>query len=125
MKILFCSVPFRPRIGGIETVSEILAARFNDAGHEVLLVTQTPGTILDNGAFQIIRRPSSRALWNAVRWADIVFHNNISLRFAWPLLILRRPWVIAHHTWTPRTGAGRLKHLATRFAVNIAVSEAI
>jgi glycosyltransferase involved in cell wall biosynthesis len=48
---------------------------------------------------------------------------------AWPLLALRRPWVIAHHTWAPRSGAGAfaglLKHAATRFAKNIAVSEAM
>ena len=129
MKILLCSVPFRPSVGGIETVSEILADRFQHAGHEVLVVTQTPAADADHAPFQILRMPSAGAFWNAVRWADVVVHNNISLRLAWPLLMLPRPWIITHQTWAPRTGAGwaagRIKHFAARFAANIAISEAI
>jgi hypothetical protein len=34
-----------------------------------------------------------------VQWCEVLFHNKINLRTAWPLLVLRRPWVIAHHTW--------------------------
>ncbi len=129
MKILLCSVPFRPSVGGIEMVSEILADGFRHAGHEVLVVTQTPGPVADEAPFRILRAPSAGALWDAVRWAEVVFHNNISLRLAWPVLALRKPWVIAHHTWLPRTGpgwlAGRMKHFAVRLADNIAISEAI
>jgi glycogen(starch) synthase len=129
MKILLCSVPFRPSVGGIETVSEILANGFQHAGHDVLVVTQTPAADPDHAPFLILRIPSAGALWDAVRWADVVFHNNISLRLAWPLLALRKPWVIAHHTWLPRTAsgwaAGRLKLFVARFADNIAISQAI
>jgi glycogen(starch) synthase len=125
MRILVCSIPFAPSIGGLETISELLVSRFHSAGHEVRLVTQTPSSVPDTTGYQIIRRPSARALLQQVRWAEVVLHNNISLRFAWPLLITRRPWVIAHHMWSPHTGVGRLKHLATRFATNIAVSNAM
>jgi glycogen(starch) synthase len=125
MRILVCSIPFAPSIGGIQTISEILVGRFHSAGHETRLVTQTPSSIPDTAAYQIIRRPTARALLQQVRWAEVVLHNNISLRFAWPLLMARRPWVIAHHMWSPRTGAGRLKHFATRFATNLAVSRAM
>jgi hypothetical protein len=41
MKILFFSYTFAPNVGGIESVSAILAARFAEAGHEVELVTET------------------------------------------------------------------------------------
>jgi glycogen synthase len=129
MKILLCSVPYPPSIGGIETVSEILADRFKQAGHDVHVATLTATDERHSGPINIMRRPSLRAYFEAVRWADVVVHNNISLKFAWPLLILRRPWVIAHHMWSPRSGPGgllgRLKHFATHFGDNIAVSSAM
>jgi len=126
MNILFCSVPFRPSVGGIETVSALLAERFQRAGHHVVLVTQTPGDGDDADAFEVVRRPTSARMFDLVRRADVVFHNNISLRFAWPQLLLRRPWVVAHHTWIPRAGvAGRLKRLVLHRASNIAVSKAV
>lgn len=126
MNILFCSVPFRPSVGGIETVSELLAERFHRLGNNVVLVTQTASPGLDADAFRVVRRPTAAQLFELVRWADVVFHNNISLRLAWPLLLLRRPWVVAHHTWIPRDGlAGRAKRLMLRHASHIAVSRAV
>jgi glycogen synthase len=69
-------------------------------------------------------------LLELVRWSEVVFHNNISLRTWWPLIFIRRPWVIAHHTWITRTDSSsglrdRLKHFLTHFATNIAVSQPI
>jgi glycogen(starch) synthase len=126
MNILFCSVPFRPSIGGIETVSALLAERFHRLGHCIVLVTQTYSGEADDEAFRIVRQPSAAKLFNLVRWADVVFHNNISLRFAWPQLLLRRPWVVAHHTWIPRVGlAARIKRRVLPHARNIAVSHAV
>ncbi|MBC7996077.1 MAG: glycosyltransferase family 4 protein [Rhizobacter sp.] len=126
MNILFCSVPFRPSVGGIETVSALLAERFHRAGHQVVLLTQTGSDQADADAYRVVRRPSRAQLFELVRWADVVFHNNISLRFAWPQLLLRRPWVVAHHTWIPGDGlAGRLKRFVLRRADNIAVSRAL
>ncbi len=126
MNILFCSVPFRPSVGGIETVSALLAERFHSAGHSVVLVTQTASPEPEREPYAVVRNPSSGRLFDLVRWADVVFHNNISLRFAWPQLLLRRPWVVAHHTWIPPTGlAGRLKRRVLKRARNIAVSRAV
>lgn len=126
MKILFCSVPFRPSIGGIETVSALLAEQFQRLGHSVTLVTHTPCKEQEIEAYRVVRQPSPAGLWRLVRGADVVFHNNISLRMAWPLLALRRPWVVAHHTWIPHRGtAARLKRWAIRFARNISVSRAV
>lgn len=129
MKILFCSVPFRPSVGGIEQVSALLADGFHRAGHSVTLVTQTPlpqqADSRPDEAYRVLRRPRWHELLALVRQADVVFHNNISLRLAWPLLIWRRPWVIAHHTWIPRLGAGRLKRLVLRAATHITVSQAM
>jgi len=129
MNILMCSVPFRPSVGGIETVSALLGQGFHDAGHRVTLVTQTPGDGVDSEPYRVLRRPSRSALFRAVRDSDVVLHNNISLRLAWPLLLMRRPWVVAHHTWLPRHGEGttaaRWKRWALRAAHNVAVSDAV
>ncbi len=127
MKILFCSVPFRPSVGGIETVSAVLAEQFHQQGHEVTLVTHTAGIDIsaDEEPYLVVRNPGAARLWALVLAADLVFHNNISLRMAWPLLVLRRPWVVAHHMWIPRQGAGRVKRAVLRWATNIAVSGAM
>lgn len=129
MNILFCSVPFRPSIGGLETVSTILAERFHAHGHDVVLLTQTASEAPDNEGYVVVRRPNPATLVKLLRWADVVFHNNISVRLGWPLLLIRKPWIIAHHMWTPRRGAGavagQIKHWACHFAHNIAVSRAM
>ena len=126
LNILFCSVPFHPSIGGTETVSALLAAHFHGAGHRVVLVTRSAGAGPVRDPFEVVRRPSAARLFGLVRDADVVFHNNISLRFAWPQLLLRRPWVVAHHTWIPRRGlAARLKRAVLRRAANIAISRAV
>ena len=126
MKILFCSVLYSPSVGGIETVSATLAGEFHRAGHSVTLVTQSPSAAPDDEAYLVVRRPGWRQLWRMVRESDVVFHNNISLRLGWPLVILRRPWVVAHHTWIPHQGvAARLKRRLLRFASNVSVSHAV
>lgn len=113
-------------IGGIETVSELLAERFSRAGHEVTLVTRTRSHVADTAPYRIVRDPSLRQLTRLVRDADVVFHNNISLRFAWPLLWLRRPWVLVHQMWIPTTGlAGRVKRMVLGHAINVAISRAV
>ncbi len=126
MNILFCSVPFRPSVGGIETVSALLAERFQRVGHRVVLVTRTAADAIDGETFEVVRQPSASRLFELVRWADVVFHNNISLRFAWPQLLLRRPWVVAHHTWIPTRGlAAWVKRMVLQHASHIAVSRAV
>jgi len=130
MRILISSHFFYPSVGGIEQVGLVLANEFSLAGHEIRVVTTTSESGDAIFPFEVIRRPSIPQLLELVRWSEVVFHNNISLRTWWPLLLIRRPWVIAHHTWIARTDSSlglrdRLKHFLTRFATNIAVSKAI
>ncbi len=126
MKILFCSYTFAPNVGGIETVGRLLVQEFRAAGHEVRVLTHTPGDRMDG----VHRQPGLSEIRSAVQWADVIFHNNISLRYAWPLLLARKPWVVAHHTWlrpsnTGKDAASRLKELCIRRAHNVAVSAAV
>jgi glycogen synthase len=131
MKILLMSRSFLPALGGIETASEALADAFQGAGHQVRLVTRTPGgEIHETFGYEVIRRPSPFQLLASVRWADVVLHNNINLRVLWPLLLVPRPWVVAHQTWLAPAGrsgdlAARTKAFVLRFATSVAISAAI
>ena len=133
MKLLLSSHFFFPQVGGTETVGRILAEEFAAAGHEVKVVTQTlePGS--QQFPFEILRRPTPSELMEAVKWCDVYFHNNISLNTAWPLLLVRRPWVVTSHTWIPRLRDegiragffGGMKRLALRFAHRVSISRAL
>ena len=97
MKILISSHAFAPSIGGIETVSGLLAAEFVKLGHEVTVVTQTPDRGAESLSYRVIRQPSGRELWRVIRWCDVFWHSNLSLRTIWPAFLLRKPVVITHH----------------------------
>lgn len=130
MKILVSSHLFHPSIGGLEEVSRVLATELVRLGNEVKLVTQTPSSGPNEFPFEVVRQPSTGKLRALTRWCDVTFHNNISLRTAWPLLFIRRPWVITHAIWTSRVEGGlgwqdRLKRFLFRFATNISISPAI
>lgn len=130
MRILLSSHFFHPSVGGIEQVSRTLALEFAKAGHEVRVVTTTREKGVVEFPFEIIRRPGPFRLMRLVRWCDVFFHNNISLQTAWPLLLVRKPWVIAHHTWLARVSGrrgvrDRIKQRASRHASNITVSKAL
>ena len=103
MKILIISHKFNPDIGGIETVSEILANEFILAGHQVRVITWSEDVTCIKFSFQIIRNPSFVKLFKQFIWANVVFENNPSTRLSWPALILNKPTVIALQTWVART----------------------
>lgn len=130
MKILLASHKFAPDVGGIETMSELLANYFVDHGHEVTVVTHTKSDDGRGRRFDVLRGPSALALWQASRQTHVVFHNNICLRFAWPQLFLRRPWVIAVRTWVTRNSGrigarDRIKRWVLSRARVVAISEEV
>lgn len=125
MKILFCSHAFTPSVGGVVTVATLLIPEFLHRGHEVVVVTNTAGSSPEDHAWNVARRPAASRLQRLVKWSDVVFHNHICLQLAWPLLLVRRPWVVAHHIWIPAPGVGRVKRMALRHATGISVSGAI
>jgi glycosyltransferase involved in cell wall biosynthesis len=130
MKILLSSHFFHPSVGGIEEVSWLLAHEFIALGHDVKVVTRTAAEDGTRFPFEVIRRPSPPRLLRLTAWCDVFFQNNISLRTAWPLLVMSRPWVVAHHTWIARVDGAigwrdRLKQFAARNAANISVSRAM
>ena len=143
MNILLTSHRFFPELGGTEIVAEVLAEEFMQAGHQTIVVTQTTQGTGDPGPrgqcepakpanprvfpYLVVRRPGPRELLRLYCWCDVVLQNQVGLRTAWPLIFVRRPWVISHHMWLDAgTGVrGRLKLRLLRFARNVAASQAL
>lgn len=130
MKILFSSYSFCPNVGGIESVSAILAEKFAEAGHEVELMTETPGKEITDVNYRITRRPSLWKLLRRVSWCDVLFQNNISLRSLIPALLMRKRVIVVHQTWLRGvTGDiswnNRIKRALLPRITNVAISQAI
>ncbi len=130
MKILFSSYAYAPSIGGIETASALLAREFFAAGHEIVLVTETPVLVLSPDPFEIARNLSLARLLQLVRWSEVVFQNNISLRHLIPALLVRKPVLVVHQTWIRNIAGGigwndRIKRALLPRVRNVAVSQAI
>lgn len=113
MRILISSHAFAPSIGGIETVSASLADEFSQRGHSVKIVTQSPGESLEN----VTRRPSIGQLVDLLRWCDVFWQNNLSLRTIWPALVIRKPIVVTHQGSYCRRPAGSDLALRTKYVV--------
>lgn len=129
MRILFCSYVFPPSIGGIETVSRILAEEFCKLGSTVTVVTHTPGEEVD-AAYNVLRHPTLKKLRELAGNSDIIFQSNISLKTLLPLFISRKPIVIAHHGRIVRVSGRRgwqdyLKRSLLYRCTNIAVSKMV
>jgi glycosyltransferase involved in cell wall biosynthesis len=126
VKILISSHCFAPSVGGIETVTNLLAEEWTAAGHELRIVTKTPDPSAGHHPFPVIRNPSVGRLFLELSWCDVYFQNNISLQTLWPALLIRKPTVIAHQTWLSHGFSGIMKRLACGLVGRIsAISEAI
>ena len=130
MKILICSYAFSPSVGGIESVSASLAGEFSRQGHEVHLVTETAGAENEAHNFPVIRQPGALALFSCYQWAEVVWHNNVSMRLFWPSFFSKAPCFVTTQTWLSgtlgrETLASRLKRLTLKGCRNISISHAI
>jgi glycogen synthase len=130
VKILLSSYLFHPSVGGIESVSRVLAEKFTAAGNDVHVITQSAGGPVPGANYKVTRRPSIAQLLSLLRRCDLFFQNNISLRSLIPALILRKPTLVVHQTWLQnmRGGIGwhnRLKQFLLRRVTNVAISKAV
>lgn len=140
MRLLLHTMPFFPRIGGIETVSEMLASEISRQGHDVTLVTQTPPAEQHDDErfpFRVIRQPGFLAWRRAIKSAEVYLQFNVSLKGLVPWLGTHRPLVISHHGWygpasiasksfgRETAGSRFKKWIARRFATNLACSKAV
>lgn len=109
-KLVILSYAFAPQIGGIETVSLLVARGFARRGDAVTVVTRTPSSGPEPAApFRVVRRPGIPTLLGAIAQADRVLVSNLSLHLGWPLwcLFWRKPFVLVHHTTLARTDGRR------------------
>lgn len=118
-------------LGGIENISSTLAREFVAAGHQVHVITQTPGVGDDSYSYAVTRRPSHAEAVRLARWSDVFFQNNISVRTLMAVRPVQSRIVIAYQTWIRRTD-GRasllhwLKSQCSRLAArNVAISKAV
>ncbi len=130
MKILVYCPVFHPSLGGLEINVAQLAAGFHAAGHEVVVVARTDNPGPEPFAFRVERHPSRGKLLRLARWCDVFFQANVSLRGLWPLLLVRRPWVVSHQGWYRRPNGrlapqDRLKRFLLRWGHSIADSHAV
>lgn len=118
------SINFYPSVGGIEIVTENLAHEFVRLGHKITVITNTP----DDGSrvfpFKVIRNPGIKETLNVYKKCDVFIHQAISLKYVWPLFLIRKPFYIVYHQVGWENGIkGRLKKIFSQFAHNICVSE--
>jgi glycogen(starch) synthase len=131
MKILLYCPVFYPSLGGLEINVARLAEGFHRLGHAVTVVARTENPGPEPFPFTVVRNPSPRRLLSLVRGHDVFFQANVSLRGLWPLLLVRRPWVVSHHGWYSRPDGrrapqDRLKRFLLRWAAaSISVSQAV
>jgi glycogen(starch) synthase len=131
VRILIYSPAFLPGVGGLEIGQALLADGFTRLGHEVTVATRTPRQGADDFSFRVLRQPGPLVLLRAVGACDVFFQANVSLRGIWPLLFVRRPWAVSHHSWYCRSDGrvawqDRLKRYLLRYAaVSVAVSQAM
>ncbi len=126
MRILISSHAFAPSLGGIETVSKLLAQQFVALGHQVTVATQTPDQ--EKEEFVVVRQPSVGKLLELVKQHDIFWQNNLSLRTLWPVLVRPRPVVVTHQgSYCQRPsgfdGALRLKRAVAEQVTGVAISK--
>src|SRR5260370_38964796 len=129
MGIVLYSRPFRPSMGELETMMEILAEEFAAAGHQVKVISQVPAENERQPAYEIVRLPTLRACVQILRWSDVCLCANVSLRGLVPMMLAGSPLVISHHGtygWVERFAIlSELKTTVTRFSNNICCSEAV
>jgi glycosyltransferase involved in cell wall biosynthesis len=100
-RVVIHSHAFFPSIGGIETVSDRLALGLVDLGHEVTVITETPGEAIE-APYTLVRNPTLLARLSILRQSDVVISNGASLRCALPSLLLRKPFAWIHQGYQTR-----------------------
>ncbi len=108
MNILIYTEDFAPSIGGVQTITAILARGLaerpsppNDhraEANDVTVVTRTPGGTMDDSRFpfRVVRLPSAVKLYGLIRSADVVHVVGPAIQPMALGLLLRKPVAVQH-----------------------------
>jgi glycosyltransferase involved in cell wall biosynthesis len=96
MKILLYSKAFHPMVGGIETVTAMMAELFNKLGHECSVITPVENSEPDSFNYEVHRKPGIFKTIKLVFGAQVVISKGASLVMVPYCLLLRRPFVWIH-----------------------------
>lgn len=100
MKVCLYSHAFPPSIGGIETVSELLADYLHSRGVGVTVVTETPANNERAApAYRVVRRPGSTALRPLAAAHDLMHCNGMSVRGTLAAFLGGVPLVVTHQSY--------------------------
>ena len=93
-------------------------------------MTETVGVENEEHGFPVIRQPGALALFSCYQWADVVWHNNVSMRLFWPVFFSKALCYVTTQTWLSgtlgqETSASRLKRLTLKCCRNVSISHAI
>lgn len=100
MKILYYTAQFYPSLGGVETNTMDLATAFWEAGHELVLATETPTDGAEPFPFPVVRNPGKGYLLRLLADADIVFMNGHRFDFLLAAIMLRKEIVMIYRDVT-------------------------
>jgi glycogen synthase len=99
MRIALYVRPFAPMLGGLESISEMLAHAFTSAGHVVTVFTET-AVVQEpcrDASFKIVRRMPAHSLLRGFRESDVILFMGMSLRALPCALLSGTPIVVSHH----------------------------
>jgi glycogen synthase len=131
VKILIHSHFFSPSVGGIETISKILADQWCRLGHQVIVTTTTNLADQQGHPYTVVVNPKFCEMRRLIRRSDIFFQSNISLRQILPWILSGTPLFIATHIWLEHKKGVNFSpflkryFLSFKFVYSIAVSKAI
>jgi glycosyltransferase involved in cell wall biosynthesis len=129
LKICIFARAFWPALGGLERITELVAAQMVSDGHIVEVLTDTPAEagIPSPFAFVVTRTDRFSERLRAMRRADAILFMNVSLVGLLPALVSRKPTIASHHgVYRADHLRGRVleavKRFTTRFVPNISCS---
>ncbi len=97
MNIVVSSNAFLPRFGGTIQYARMLARAFRDAGHDVTVLTRTPGDTHIVDGVPILRCPSWREKTDLAKRTDILLQVESSWQDALPFMLKGVPWFPTLH----------------------------
>jgi glycogen synthase len=129
-KVLLVTIPFLPRIGGVESIVRSLADELSARGHKVTVMTEEPTLGPERFAFRVIRRPRAVQVWREFTSTDAIIQFGDGIRLGWPLLLKRFPVLISRQGWEMNVAIEpllrrRLRSKIARRSVNVCCSRAL